>query len=98
MKDFQKALIDFLKGSAVKYAVKKLLGTSTGIIGGVKGWLIKYAITELFEEVVEPVIKLAIRKGLLVYDKVDGKIKLKKLEKAKEENDEATYNSTIDDI
>jgi hypothetical protein len=98
MKDLQKALIDFLKGSAVKFAVKKLLGSSVGMIAGVKGWLIKYAITELFEEVAEPLINLAIRKGLLAYDKVDGKIKLKRLEKAKEENNEANYNTTIDDI
>jgi hypothetical protein len=96
MKDFQKALINFLKGSAVKLAIKKILGTAA--VGGIKGWLIKIIVTELFEEIAEPLIKLALRKGLLVYDKIDGNIKIKRLEKAKEENNETNYNSTIDDI
>ena len=96
MKDFQKNLIAFLKGSAVKLAIKKILGTAA--MGGIKGWIIKITVTELFEEVAEPLIKLALRKGFLVYDKIDGSIKIKKLEKAKAENNETAYNSTIDDI
>jgi hypothetical protein len=93
---FKKALIEFLKGSAVKLALKKILGTAA--MGGVKGWLIKLIVTELFEEIAEPVIKYLIRKGALAYDKAEGKIKIKKLERAKEANNEADYNSTIDDI
>ena len=96
MKDFQKNLIAFLKGSAVKLAIKKILGTAA--VGGIKGWIIKIIVTELFEEVAEPLIKLALRKGFLAYDKIDGSIKIKKLEKAKAENNETSYNSTIDDI
>ena len=96
MKDFQKNLIAFLKGSAVKLAIKKILGTAA--MGGIKGWIIKIIVTELFEEVAEPLIKLALRKGFLAYDKIDGSIKIKKLEKAKAENNETSYNSTIDDI
>lgn len=96
MKDFQKNLIAFLKGSAVKLAIKKILGTAA--VGGIKGWIIKIIVTELFEEVAEPLIKLALRKGFLVYDKIDGSIKIKKLKKAKAENNETSYNSTIDDI
>lgn len=96
LETFKKALIDFLKGSAVKLALKKILGTAA--MGGVKGWLIKLIVTELFEEIAEPVIKYLIRKGALAYDKAEGKIKIKKLERAKEANNESDYNSTIDDI
>lgn len=96
LETFKKALIDFLKGSAVKFALKKILGTAA--MGGVKGWLVKLIVTELFEEIGEPVIKYLIRKGALAYDKVEGKIKIKKLEAAKEEGNEDGYNRTIDDI
>lgn len=96
LKAFKKALIDFLKGSAIKFALKKILGTAA--MGGVKGWLIKLIVTELFEEIGEPVVNYLIRKGALAYDKAEGKIKIKKLERAKESNNEADYNSTIDDI
>jgi hypothetical protein len=89
-------LIDFLKGSAVKYALKKLLGTAA--MGGFKGWLVRYIVTELFEEIAEPVIRYLIRKGALAYDQAEGKIKIIKLERAKASKNEADYDSTIDDI
>lgn len=94
--NLKKSLIDFFKGAAIKAALKALLGSATA--GGIKGWIIKYVVTELFEEVAEPLIKLSIRKGLLVHDKIEGKIKIKKINKAKDENDADTYWDTISDI
>jgi len=93
MDAFKIQLIKFLKGSAVKLTLKKVLGSVAA--GGFKAWLVKYIATELFEEIAEPLIKLAIRRGRLVYDKADGALKVNKYEKAKEAGDESTYTDTI---
>lgn len=90
------ALINFLKGAAVKYALKKLLGSA--VMGGFRAWLVKFIVEELFEYVAEPIIKLAVRKSLLVYDKGIGKIRIKRIEKAKEEGDESGYIDNISDV
>ena len=89
-------LIDILKGKFVKAALKKVLGSAAA--GGFTGWLVKYIAIELFEEVFEPLIRYGIRKGLLVVDKIDGNIKAKKIEKAKDDNDEDAYRNTIGDV
>ena len=89
-------IINFLKSEAIKLALKKLLGSP--LAGGFKAWVIKLIITELFEEVAEPVIRLVIRKGQLVVDKTSGKIKVKRIERAKNEGDEDAYTSNIGSV
>lgn len=96
MKNLKIQLINFLKGSAVKFALKKFLGSAAA--GGFKAWLIKLIVTELFEEIAEPLLKLALRKGHFIYDKIDGEIKLKKIERAKNEEDEDAYTRNIGDV
>ena len=95
-KRIRDVLLEQLKGAAVKAALKKLLGSAT--MGGFQAWVIKFIVTELFEEVAEPLIKLTFRKGMLIYDKADGRMKLKKIRKSKDENDADTYWDTISDI
>ena len=92
----KKIVIDILKGQAIKFALKKILGSA--IIGGPKAWIIKFIVTELFEEVAEPLIKLAFRKMGYAYNKVQGEVFVKKLDKANEENDEQAFNDAIDFI
>ena len=89
-------IINFLKSEAIKLALKKILGNA--VAGGFKAWLIKLIITELFEEVAEPVIRLAIRKGQLVVDKTSGKMKVKRIERAKDEGDEDAYTRNIGSV
>lgn len=96
MKVFKEALINFLKGAAVKAALKKILGSAA--VGGFRAWLIRYIVIELFEEVAQPLIEFLLRKGALVYDKTEGKIRLKKLEMAKVENNETDYNTSVDNL
>ena len=93
---FKEFLITQLKGQAVKLALKKLLGSA--IMGGPKAWLIQYVVTELFEEVGEPLIRAALNQIGYYYDKIDGGIQIKKLEKAKKGNDEQAYNRAVDNI
>jgi hypothetical protein len=89
-------IINFLKSEAIKLALKKILGSA--LTGGFKAWLIKLIISELFEEIAEPVIRLAIRKGQLVADKTSGKIKIKRIERAKNEGDEDAYSRNIGSV
>ena len=96
MKIFKSILINFLRDAIVKLALKKLLGNV--MAGGFKAWIIKYIALELFDEVLEPLLRLAIRKGMLGVDKIDGAIKVKKITRAKYEDDEATYRNTIGDV
>ena len=86
-------IISFLKGEFIKLALKKVLGSAA--MGGFKAWLVKFIATELFEEVAQPIIEMSIRKGFYVYDKIDGHIKVKKIEKAKESNDRDSYRRNI---
>lgn len=89
-------LVEHFKDKAVKFALKKLLGSA--MAGGFKGWLVKFIAEYLFEEIAEPVIKLAIRKGFLVVDKISGHITVKKINKAKENNDEDSYVDSIGSV
>jgi len=95
-KEVKSLFIKTLEKAVVKTALKKILGSA--VMGGFKAWLIKFIATELFEHVAEPVIRLAIRKGQLIYDKTDGNLKLKKIREAKDEDDTDTYWDTIGDI
>ena len=90
---FKDWLIPFLKGAAVKAALKKILGSA--VMGGFKGWLIKYVVTELYEEVAEPLIKMALNHAGYLYDRQKGKVLIKRLENAE---NSADYNAASDDV
>lgn len=50
MGKFKSILIDFLKGKAVRFALKKLLGSVAA--GGIRGFIIKYIVTHFIDEVI----------------------------------------------
>ena len=89
-------LVEQLKDRAVKLALKKILGSV--MTGGFKGWIVKFIAEYLFEEIGEPIIKLSIRKGFLVVDKISGNITVKKIDRAKEEENEEDYADNIGDV
>ena len=93
VKDF---LVKLFKERAVKFALKKILGSAAA--GGFKGWLIKLIITELYEEIGEPLIKAALNQLGYYYDKVDGNVQVKRLEIGRRNNDQNTYDRASDDI
>lgn len=86
-------LVKFLRGEAVKLALKKILGSVAA--GGFKAWLVKYIITELYDEIGEPLVRAAVNRVGYTYHKIEGKVLIKKLGEAQ---NEADYDSTIDDI
>lgn len=79
------ALISWLKSKAVTMALKKILGSA--MAGGFKGWLVKYIVTELFEELAEPVIKYAFRKVGYIYEVKKGEHILRRIENAENRDD-----------
>ena len=89
-------LIAFLKSESVKATLKKIIGTS--VKGGFWGFVITYAVEELFEEVAEPIIALAFRKMGYVYSRTKGTILIKKLEKHNREGNERDADIILDNI
>ena len=90
------ALINFLKGQAVKLALKKFLGSA--VAGGFKAWLVKFIVKELYDEIAEPLIKMGINHVGYIYDKQKGKIQVKLIERAKDENNHEDYRNTVNDV
>jgi len=86
---------DKIKSLLIDFLAKKIFG---GVLTGVKGIIFKFVVSKVFEYVLIPSVNFLIRKGLFVYDKEKGRIKLKNIEEAKKSNDESSYNSNIDDI
>jgi len=93
---FKTITIQYLKSAAVKAALLQFLGST--IAGGWKAWIIKFIVTELFEELAEPLVKYFFRKIGYVYDRIEGEIKFKRIEKAREDNDKNAYNIAVDDV
>jgi hypothetical protein len=89
-------LIKFLRGEAVKLALKNILGSAAA--SGFKAWLVKIIIKYFYDSVAEPIIKIGFRAAGYVYNNVDGKISATKLDEARNDNDEDTYDSIVTDI
>ena len=85
-----------LRSRLITSAVKRLLGS--GALGGIKGMIIMYVAGHLYDEIIVPFLDFLERKGMLYYDKSQGRIKSRNLEKAKEAHDEDAYNRTVDSI
>ena len=66
----------------------------TKILGVVSARLLEF----LAENFIVPAMMYLFNKGMLIYDKRQGKIKYKKFQDAKKDNNEDDYNSIIDDI
>lgn len=86
-------LLNFLRAEALKLALKKILGSA--VAGGLRGWLIKTLFDVAYDELEDRVIKPVLREAGYTFEKVRGKILIKRLNDA-ETNDD--YNDTIDDI
>lgn len=78
-------LITFLETTAVKAALKKILGSASA--GGIRGWLIKFIVEELFDLVALPVINLGARKLNYILEVKDGKTEFKKIQDSQTPSD-----------
>jgi hypothetical protein len=90
------AVVEFLRGQAVKLALKKLLGSAA--MGGFKGWLIKLIVTELYDEIGEPVINRILNAAGYQFNRLEGKGMVRKIKGARNANDEEAYNDSVDTV
>lgn len=88
--------VEHFKKEWVKIALKKVLDSA--VAGGIRGWIIKFIAEYMFEKIAQPVIEVALRKGFLIYDKSAGKIKIKKINQAKEDGNEDDYLDHISSV
>lgn len=77
----------------IKWAVTK---TAAG--AGFKAWLIKEIAEHLYDEIGEPVVKAILAKAGYLYTKVEGTVIVNKIEEAKNENNQADYDTNMDDL
>ena len=96
MRRILQVFIDLLKREAVKSALIKLLGSAA--LGGIRAWAIKFLVENMFEQVAEPIIRASFIKLGYMYNRAEGEILVKKLNRAKKENNEGNYDSAVDDI
>lgn len=86
------ALIKIFRDKAVKAILKAVLGSAQA--GGIKGWIIKYIATELFDEVAKPFMQFVFRRAGYAYDVNQGEHTLKRIENAQDVND---WSDAVDD-
>jgi hypothetical protein len=96
MTSLKQSLIDLLKGETIKLAFKAIFRSTA--FGGFRLWIIKLAVGEFYTEIGSPIIKAVFAEAGYLYDKEQGKIIVKRLEEAKNENDHAGYDHAIDDL
>lgn len=89
-------LIKILKGKAFKFLALKIFGTAT--IGGFKAFLVRMIVKYGFKYIAKPIAQEVIRQGFYQYDRINGTILIKKMQKAKDENNQDNYDRSVDDI
>jgi spore maturation protein SpmB len=96
LQSLKPAINKFIKGEAIKLALRKILGSSTA--SGLRAWIIKFIASELYEELFKPILLYGIRKKMLIIDKSTGALIVNRVQRAKDEGDETSYTDTISDI
>ena len=89
-------VINQLKGQAIKSAM--ILFFKSASMGGFRGWLVSTIVKYFFNEIGEPIIKAAFIQMNYTYERAEGKILIKKLKDAVNENDQTKYDNTTDII
>lgn len=95
-KQLRDKINNILRTKLLSLLLKKILGAAS--MGGIRGAIVKYLLEHLYDEIVEPLTMAALRKAGYIYNKIDGKIKIDKLEEAKESGDEDAYDDAVRDI
>ncbi len=88
--------IAYLKAEFIQLAFKKLLRTAVG--GRFKVWLVKYLVTEFYEEIGLPIIHYIFNEAEYQADVVKGKLIVTKLDEARSKGNEDSYDSAADNV
>lgn len=97
-RNYRKIIVDALRGPAIKAGLSFVLSKIGWTLGGFKVWVLKLLVEYFYDSVAKPMMLLALRKGGWVYRTVEGKAQIIRLEDAKKEGDEQSYNDVVDDI
>lgn len=89
-------IVKFLKGELLKVALINLV--KSGPFMGIRAWLVKLVVTEFFDEIAEPIIKLGVRKANYTYNKIQGNILIEKIKEDINEGNQGSYDNHVDDI
>ena len=93
---FKKLVIDLARKETIKLAMAKL---AKGFLKGAVGnWFIAFAVEYLFDEFVIPLMEVAFNYMGYQFERVEGKIKIKKLIRARGEGNVQEYDVIVDDI
>ena len=58
-------------------------------------WLVDLLVSKLMDDVLMPATNYLINNGMLIYDKMEGKIKINKIQRAIDENNDDDYWDNI---
>lgn len=83
------------KNVFLQKALLLLFKTATPV--GFKAWLAKFVLERLNDWVIEEGIEITLETAELVVNKVKGRITVKKIKKANNENNESDFDRAIDD-
>lgn len=86
-------LVTVARRNWLQLLLKSILGSAKA--AGFKLWLVKYISEHLFDELFKPLIEAGVRAGALKVDKIHGALIIKKVNKAKEEQNEEDYRINI---
>lgn len=86
-------IITQLRGQAIKQAI--ILLVKSGPFMGFRGWLVKVIVTHFYDDIAEPLIKMAFLNMNYEYRRIEGKILLKRVKNAE---NQTQYDAAIDDI
>lgn len=89
---------NFIKNGAVDTALVFLSKGWSAVASGPVGWMAERILEYVWDKTAGKMVRLGLRKGWLVVDLASGAIKIKKINKAKDENNSDDYWDTISDI
>lgn len=90
-------LFDYLKKNVAKIAISKLIKSGLKITA-LKEWVISLIVDHLYDEIGEPVLKLILNRAEYMANKIDGKLIVTKIKEAQRENDQTSYDHSMDDL
>ena len=86
-------LLAQIRGAALKAALLNLV--KSGPMLGFRKWVIKVIVENFFDEIADPIIKASFINMGYIYNRIEGKILIKKVQNA---NNQLDYDSAIDNI
>lgn len=96
-KFYRDHIAGLVKDGAVKAALSWITKKVAFMTTGPLGWLTTLVLEQLWDYFGDKMVRWALRKGALIYDKVDGNIKAVKIKKSRGQGGSA-YDDAVDDI